>query len=65
MRGQMFGQLPTVRRNINNIVLVLDLSLPSSLGFITGPVTTIISRNMPFTWGVVPNVETEAGMSRF
>lgn len=57
----MYGQLPTVRRNINNIVLVLDFSMPSSLAFVAGPVSTIISRNMPFTWGVVPIVETEAG----
>lgn len=59
----MFGQFPTVRRNLNNIIAVLDLSLPSSLAFITNPVATIISRNLPFRWGVAPNVETEAGIT--
>lgn len=59
--GGMYGQFPSVRRNLNNIIAVLDLSLPSSLAFIANPVTTIIGRNMPFTWGVAPNVETESG----
>lgn len=57
----MYGQFPTIRRNLYNVIAVLDLSTPSSLAFIANPITTIISRNLPFRWGIVPNVETETG----
>lgn len=57
------GQFPSIRRNTNNIIVALDLSLPSSLAFIANPIPTIIGRNLPFRWGIVANVETESGLS--
>jgi UDP-glucose:glycoprotein glucosyltransferase len=61
MRGLYPGQFHSLRRNLNNIVLVLDLSSPASLHFITVPIPTFINRGLPFRFGVVPLVETEAG----
>lgn len=57
------GQFPSIRRNMNNIIVVLDLSAPASLGFIAGPIPTIIGRSLPFRWGVVAGVESESGTS--
>ncbi|KAF8595370.1 hypothetical protein BDV93DRAFT_575405 [Ceratobasidium sp. AG-I] len=52
------GQFPTIRRNLFNIVLALDLSRTSSLAFIAGPVNNIITRSLPFRFGYVPLIET-------
>jgi|SRR5882762_101086 len=57
------GQFPNIRLNIFNVVLVLDLSQTSALQFITGSISSIISRNFPFRFGVVPIMETEEGKS--
>lgn len=48
-----------------NVVLVLDLSQPSSLQTITGAVASIISRNFPFRFGIVPLADTEDGELSF
>ncbi|KAF8342557.1 UDP-glucose:glycoprotein glucosyltransferase-domain-containing protein [Cantharellus anzutake] len=58
MRGMFPGQFLTIRRNLNNIILVVDMSIPASLNFIGGPIAQIISRNLPFRFGVVPMLET-------
>ncbi|KAI3613174.1 glycoprotein glucosyltransferase [Moniliophthora roreri] len=50
------GQYPSVKLNLFNIVLVVDLSQTSSINFITGAVGNIIQRNFPFRWGVAPIV---------
>ena len=55
------GQFPNVKVNLFNVVLVLDLSQTSALNFITGSVSSIINRNFPFRFGVVPIIETEDG----
>lgn len=57
------GALPTVRANLFNIILVLDLSHTSSLNFISGTVSNLLSRDLPLRFGVVPQVETADGMS--
>lgn len=56
------GQFPSVKLNLYNIVLVVDLSQTSSLTFIGGPVANIINRNFPLRFGVVPIAETEEGI---
>ncbi|KAF8644943.1 hypothetical protein AX16_008171 [Volvariella volvacea WC 439] len=53
------GQFPTVRLNLFNIILILDLSQTSSLQILAGPVAQIIERNYPFRFGVVALGETE------
>jgi UDP-glucose:glycoprotein glucosyltransferase len=55
------GQFHHVKRNLINIVLVLDLSQRKSLGWITNPIANIIQRGFPFRFGVVPIVDTEEG----
>lgn len=55
------GQFPNLRFNLFNIVVALDLSQTSSLSFIGSTITSLISRSLPFTWGVAPLVETEDG----
>jgi len=57
------GQIPSVKLNLFNIVLVLDLAQPRSWEFITGPVANIISRNYPLRFGVVPIIGSEDGAS--
>ncbi|KAH8101097.1 glycosyltransferase family 24 protein, partial [Cristinia sonorae] len=60
---QMYpGQFPSLRRNIFNVVLSVDLSQSSSLSFIGATVANIITRQFPFRFGVVPIVETEGGL---
>ncbi len=55
------GQFPTVKYNLFNIVLAVDLSQASSIDFIGGTVNSLIRRGLPFRWGVAPLVETEDG----
>ncbi|KDQ07300.1 glycosyltransferase family 24 protein [Botryobasidium botryosum FD-172 SS1] len=60
---QLFpGQFHRVRRNLNNIVMVVDLTSGSVLDILNGPITNIIGRALPFRFGVVPAVETESGI---
>ncbi|THH06125.1 hypothetical protein EW145_g4303 [Phellinidium pouzarii] len=55
------GQMPSVKQNLINVVLITDLSQMASLNFIAGPLNNIISRGVPIRFGVVPGVETEDG----
>lgn len=55
------GQMPTVKQNIFNIVLAVDLSQSSTLHFIAGMVNNVIERGFGYRWGVAPLVETEDG----
>ncbi|KAF8631762.1 hypothetical protein AX15_002201 [Amanita polypyramis BW_CC] len=53
------GQFPTVRRNLFNIVLILDLSKLPSLHFLAGTMSNIIERGIPFRFGLVPSTTSE------
>ncbi|KAJ7078310.1 glycosyltransferase family 24 protein [Mycena belliarum] len=55
------GQFHNIKLNLFNVVLVLDLSQPSSLHTLTGAVASIISRHFPFRFGIVPLAETDDG----
>jgi UDP-glucose:glycoprotein glucosyltransferase len=57
------GALPVVKANLFNVILVLDLSYTSSLNFISGPMSSILSRDLPIRFGVVPQVESADGAS--
>jgi len=61
LRPMYPGQFPTIKRNLHNTVLLLDMSQRVSLEWITGPVFNIIQRGLPFRFGVVPLVETDEG----
>jgi hypothetical protein len=56
------GQAPTVRRNMYNVVLLLDLARPFSLRFITNTLSMLVDRLFPVRFGIVPIVETEEGV---
>jgi len=56
------GQAPTVRRNMYNVVLVLDLARSSSLHFISFTLSRLIDQSYPVRFGIVPIVETEEGL---
>ncbi|KAE9396725.1 glycosyltransferase family 24 protein [Gymnopus androsaceus JB14] len=47
------------RRNLFNMVLVLDMSRPANLVFVAGTLHSIIERGFPFRFGIVPTAETE------
>jgi len=61
MRPMFPGQFPPVRRNLFNIILVLDLSQPSSLYLLGGTVSNIIERGIPFRFGLVPHTTSDEG----
>ena len=61
MRPMFPGQFPSVRRNLFNIVLVLDLSKPSSLYLLGGTIFNIIERGIPFRFGLVPHTTSDDG----
>jgi UDP-glucose:glycoprotein glucosyltransferase len=59
MRPTYPGQVPVVRMNLVNIVLVVDLSQSSSMSLLTGTVSVIIMRGFPIRFGIVPLFEFE------
>ncbi|KAF5386468.1 hypothetical protein D9757_005906 [Collybiopsis confluens] len=62
LRPMYPGQFPSLRLNLFNIVLVLDLSRPANAIFAAGTMHSIIERGFPFRFGIVPIVETEDGI---
>lgn len=54
MRPLYPGQLHTIRLNMWNVILVLDLSQAISLETISSTVATMIQRGVPIHFGVVP-----------
>ena len=63
MRPMYPGAMPSVRLNLFNVVLVLDLSRIQALNLLVGPMSTIIDRNIPLRFGLVPSTESEDGKS--
>jgi hypothetical protein len=56
-----FSGFPTVRLNLFNVVLTLDLSQTSSFTFMAGPMANMIERGIPLRFGLVPIVEGSEG----
>ena len=48
-----------IGRNLNNVVLVLDLARPAALNLVTESVKMYVSRGIPVRFGLVPQVATE------
>ncbi len=59
MRPIFPGQFPSIKRNLFNIVLILDLSNPTSLHILGGTVSNIIDRGIPFRFGLVPSTTSD------
>jgi len=53
--------MPKVKANLFNVVLILDLSSAESINFISGTMATIIKRDFPIRFGLVPVVEKGMG----
>ena len=54
------GQLPTVRRDLHNVIAPLDLSDSKDIEIIVETLQTFVQRNVPIRMGIVPIVRTEA-----
>ncbi|KAF9478976.1 hypothetical protein BDN70DRAFT_807681 [Pholiota conissans] len=61
MRPMYPGAMPSVRANLFNVILIVDLSRIQTLNFIAGPMSSIIDRSLPLRFGLVPLAETEEG----
>ncbi|KAL2828795.1 UDP-glucose:glycoprotein glucosyltransferase-domain-containing protein [Aspergillus pseudoustus] len=48
------GQLPAVRRDLNNIVFPIDLSSAEDVDLVTTTIQTFVKRKIPVRFGVVP-----------
>jgi UDP-glucose:glycoprotein glucosyltransferase len=49
-----------IARNLNNVVFLLDLTQPNTIGLITNSIKTFIARGLPIRFGIVPIVSEEA-----
>ncbi|KAF5330129.1 hypothetical protein D9611_010543 [Ephemerocybe angulata] len=61
LRPSYPGQFPSIKGNLFNVILALDLSKTENLHFMIGPMSNILERKLPFRFGVVPIAETEDG----
>ncbi|KAG6839745.1 hypothetical protein C0991_012004, partial [Blastosporella zonata] len=57
----VYHSIPSVKYNVFNVILALDLSQSQSLNFIAGSMATLIDRHLPLRFGLVPISETEDG----
>ncbi|KAJ0412974.1 UDP-glucose:glycoprotein glucosyltransferase-domain-containing protein [Aspergillus carlsbadensis] len=48
------GQLPAVRRDLNNIVFPIDLSIPQDVDLVITTIQVFVKRKIPVKFGVVP-----------
>jgi hypothetical protein len=63
LRPMYPGQAPTIRCNLFNIMLVLDLCRPESLYFTANTISMLVDRSYPMRIGFIPIVETEDGVN--
>ncbi|KAG6848662.1 hypothetical protein H0H93_015060, partial [Arthromyces matolae] len=56
-----FAGIPTVRYNVFNVIVVMDLSRMESIVFVAGTMANMINRNLPLRFGLVPMTESEDG----
>lgn len=49
----------SIKRNLFNIIMVLDLTDTNILGFVSSTLMSLIERGYPFRFGLVPIIETE------
>lgn len=54
------GQLPTVRRDIQNVVIPLDLTDLKDIELLVESLQTFVKRTIPIQFGIVPLVNSEA-----
>ena len=54
------GQLPTVRRDIQNVVIPLDLTDLKDIELLVESLQTFVKRTIPIRFGIVPLINSEA-----
>lgn len=59
VRPTQQGAFQNIRRNLWNVVLVLDMSDRSAISAIAQTISTLIQRNLPLRFGVVPMIGDE------
>lgn len=52
------GQLPTVRKDIHNIVLPVDLADAKDLEIVSDTLQNFVKRKVPARFGIVPTLHT-------
>jgi UDP-glucose:glycoprotein glucosyltransferase len=57
-----WGQLPQVRKNVWNLVFVLDLGEPQGPVHVVQLIMSFIQRGMPFRMGLVPLLDDDNGL---
>lgn len=57
------GSMNLIRRNLNNVIFVLDLSQSSALLILADNVRQFVSRGIPIRFGLVPRVGEEGDAS--
>lgn len=55
------GQLPTVRRDIQNVVIPLDLTDLKDIELLVESLQTFVKRTIPIQFGIVPSINSETG----
>jgi UDP-glucose:glycoprotein glucosyltransferase len=53
------GQLPSVRKDIHNVVIPIDLSHIDDPEIVSETVQSLIRREVPLRWGIVPITDSE------
>ena len=53
------GQLPAVRKDIQNAIVPVDFSDPKAVMMVTDTLSDLIARKVPCRWGIVPITKTK------
>ncbi|KAF9648458.1 glycosyltransferase family 24 protein [Thelephora ganbajun] len=52
----------SIKRNIFNIITIVDITSTNALGFVSATIMNLINRGYPFRFGLIPIVETEGSL---
>lgn len=58
------GQLPTIRRNVHNAVIPLDLTDLKDVQLLVESIQTFVKRKVPIRFGIVPTLATAASQDQ-
>lgn len=58
------GQLPTIRRNVHNAVVPLDLTDSKDVQLLVESIQTFVKRKVPIRFGIVPTLATTASLDQ-
>ena len=57
------GQLPGIQRDIHNVILPVDLASRSDIKYIVEVIQSLVKRNVPIRFGLVPTTNTETSIA--